>query len=349
MDDAQQSTVAALLRLGQRRDEDAWRTLVERHGSMMYRAAYAVTRDEHLAADACQEAFLRLRDGARRFRPRADDAEAAAVAWLKRLAVTAALLLLRGLRRRRRRERQMPDDRAAAPAEMTDEAGLREVVEALPGPQREALLLHVYGGLDHAAVAQALGISPGNARVRVHRALERLRARLGRAEIAVALPLLAPPTGLQARWLALLRQPSAPTLPATLSAGWSAGRAAITLAAAMILALTLVPRMTRVPAAAPPVATFAADAANAPGAPPVDPATLPANAWVRVQPDWSGAPAGHHRPMGAGNRGAWHARSGRVLLWDQWYDELRRPGSYGNAVLAFDPVSRRAEVVRLGA
>src|SRR4051812_38864839 len=169
------STAEALARLGRERDPEAWRLLVERHGEAMYRAAYAVTRDQHLAADACQEAFLHVRDGARRFQPRAGDVEAMARAWLMRVAASSALTLMRGLRRRQRRERGMAVEAGAEPgARPGDDEGelriglAREVADAvaeLPRTLREPLMLHVYSGLDHAAVAAALGVTPGNARV----------------------------------------------------------------------------------------------------------------------------------------------------------------------------------------
>src|SRR3954468_1658854 len=86
-------TADALVRLGRGRDADAWNEIVERHGAAMYRSCFAVVRDEHLAADACQEAFLQVRDGAGRFRPRGDEVEAAARGWLLRVATSSALML----------------------------------------------------------------------------------------------------------------------------------------------------------------------------------------------------------------------------------------------------------------
>jgi len=53
----------------------------------------------------------------------------------------------------------------------TEVAGLDE----LPAPERAALELHVVDDLPYDAVAQRLGITPGAARMRVHRALARLR------------------------------------------------------------------------------------------------------------------------------------------------------------------------------
>src|SRR5689334_16664118 len=108
--EAPTDTAEDLLRLGAWRDAEAWSRLVARHGAAMYQAAFAVLRDENLAADACQEAFLHVRDGARRFKPLGDNHEAVAKAWLLRVATTSALRLRRDAGRRHRRERPLPED-----------------------------------------------------------------------------------------------------------------------------------------------------------------------------------------------------------------------------------------------
>jgi RNA polymerase sigma-70 factor (ECF subfamily) len=243
-------TAAALARLAESRDREAWRLLVERHGAAMYRAALAITRDEHLAADACQEAFLLVRDGAKRFRPRGDDAEAAAQGWLIRVATTTALMLLRGTRRRRRREAALPEALALptrTSASESDErlaVALRDEVAALPETYREALLLHVYAGLDYGAIAGAIGTSEGNARVRVHRAVARLRSRLTRLGAAAfalpTLPAAVPPPALAARCISLLHAPITPAVPMTaLTGGLTLMTKLAITAAALVVGVSL--------------------------------------------------------------------------------------------------------------
>ncbi len=79
----------------------------------------------------------------------------------------------------------MASTASAAPStddgDLPDAAQLAHTVAQLDGRQRDALAMHFYQGLDYDAVAHGLGCSVGNARVIVHRALERLRQRLGRA------------------------------------------------------------------------------------------------------------------------------------------------------------------------
>ena len=57
---------------------------------------------------------------------------------------------------------------------------VREVIDSLPPDYRSALILHDLEDMDCAQTASVLGISPGAARVRIHRARSRLKAALSR-------------------------------------------------------------------------------------------------------------------------------------------------------------------------
>ncbi len=64
---------------------------------------------------------------------------------------------------------------------------LRSVL-ALPFKDRHAIYLHYFEGLTFAEVGNVLGVSEIAARVRVHRALERLRGRLGPDSVTREVP-----------------------------------------------------------------------------------------------------------------------------------------------------------------
>jgi RNA polymerase sigma-70 factor (ECF subfamily) len=183
-------TTQALQRLADGRDGDAWSFIVERHGPRMFRSALNITGDGSLAEDACQEAFLYIRTAAGRFKPRGLDHESAATGWIMRVTVSSALQLMRSRRRRQHHERQARhvgtrsdtvdaahgDVRAGADLD----AALRHELADLPESYRVPLTLHYFSGLDYESIANEIGCSVGNARVRVHRAIERLRSRLMR-------------------------------------------------------------------------------------------------------------------------------------------------------------------------
>jgi RNA polymerase sigma-70 factor, ECF subfamily len=81
-----------------------------------------------------------------------------------------------------RGEREPPDPRAEAPAdrlERDDAAALvRAAIDELPANQRMAVVLARYEELPYAEIAQVLGSSEKAVKSLIHRARERLRARL---------------------------------------------------------------------------------------------------------------------------------------------------------------------------
>jgi RNA polymerase sigma-70 factor (ECF subfamily) len=86
----------------------------------------------------------------------------------------------RSARRRDRLTERLRDElRHQLPAHRTPEAGpVLEALADLPEPDRELLMLIGWEELEPSEAARALGISPTAARVRLHRARRRLRARL---------------------------------------------------------------------------------------------------------------------------------------------------------------------------
>ncbi len=154
-------------------DERAFADLARRHANLVFDVAWRAGGDRHLAEDALQEALLRLAsDGTDR------PLLVGVRAWLARLAISKALNARASSRARTRRERKAAAQRAEA--RMTDEADkAREAVaEALALCKRDdAALLsmrHVHG-LAYGELAAVLGVAEATARVRVHRALVRLR------------------------------------------------------------------------------------------------------------------------------------------------------------------------------
>jgi RNA polymerase sigma factor (sigma-70 family) len=70
------------------------------------------------------------------------------------------------------------DDEAAASDRLDAVRGIdavRAELARMPDRERDVLLLHAWGGLDHAGIARALGIPEGTVGSRLHRARRRLR------------------------------------------------------------------------------------------------------------------------------------------------------------------------------
>jgi RNA polymerase sigma factor (sigma-70 family) len=173
----------ALVALVARGDEPALAELYDRVGRIAYGLAFRVLRDERLAEDAVQEAFLAVWRTAGAFRAE----RAKASTWILTLVHRRAVDLVR--REERRRTEPLPEDispGAGDEIEATDEAAWlrfeRERVQAalalLPDTQREAIELAYYGGYSQSELADRLGVPLGTIKSRMFAGLARLRELL---------------------------------------------------------------------------------------------------------------------------------------------------------------------------
>jgi RNA polymerase sigma-70 factor (ECF subfamily) len=171
------SDLAPLLAAVARGDRAALRAVYERQSVRLFGVANAILRDRDSAADALQEAFLRIAGRAGQF----DPARGAAEAWLGAIVRHAALDIARA------RGREIPTDdpalgdqpveadaleRIAASAEGRR---LRECLERLEAKNRQGIVLAFVHGLSHAQVAARLELPLGTVKAWIRRGLLRLR------------------------------------------------------------------------------------------------------------------------------------------------------------------------------
>jgi RNA polymerase sigma factor (sigma-70 family) len=202
------------------RSEAAFAELVRRHLKMVYAAALRqVNGDTHLAEDVAQSVFADLARKAGRLQQHGSIA-----GWLYASTRFLAANAVRGEARRRAREQavvsmnEMNSNANAGWSElgpMMDEA-LGELGET----DREAIVLRYFESYEFSLVGTALGVSENAARMRVDRALEKLRAVLQKRG--------RPTTG--AALACILVESSSPAVPAQLAAGIT-GAAMITAGA----------------------------------------------------------------------------------------------------------------------
>jgi RNA polymerase sigma-70 factor (ECF subfamily) len=174
----------AVIALIARSDEQALAELYDRFGRVAYGLARRILRDETLAEDAVQDAFLTAWRRADTFMPERSKAST----WLLTLVHRRAVDLVR---REERRRAEPIDESADAPTDTTaeDVAWLRferERVQAalrqLPDQQREALELAYYGGFTQSELAERLGQPVGTIKSRMFSGLGRLRDLLAEPE-----------------------------------------------------------------------------------------------------------------------------------------------------------------------
>lgn len=175
------------------RSEAAFAEFVRRHLNLVYSAALRTTGgDAHLAQDACQKVFVLVAQRAAGLAR-----HPALTGWLyTTVHFTASKLVRTELRRRvREREAQAMMDLAKSETPTADWSrigpSIDEVMHTLHERDREAVLLRYFEGRPFAEVGARQGIGENAARMRVDRALERLRELLARRGIVSSATALA--------------------------------------------------------------------------------------------------------------------------------------------------------------
>lgn len=149
-----------------------------------YTLAYRLVSNEDDAADVVQEAYQRAWRGLPNFK-----GEAQFTTWMYRITANAAHTFMK---RRKRNQHQALDDIGGDSERFTAISGgqeeaaenkllserLQVVLKALSPKLREVVVLRDIYDLPHDAIAKELGISETAAKVRLHRARQKLREAL---------------------------------------------------------------------------------------------------------------------------------------------------------------------------
>ena len=161
-------------------DDDALGRLYDRFGRVAYGLALRILRDERLAEDAVQDAFLTVWRQAASFRPERANARTWVLTFVHRRAVD----LVR--REERRRAEPLAPEVEGGTGSAAEAAELRQRREAvqralaqLPEEQRRPIELAYYGGFSQSELADRLGEPLGTIKSRMFTGLKRLRELLG--------------------------------------------------------------------------------------------------------------------------------------------------------------------------
>lgn len=129
----------------------------------MIRLAFVLTRDQGIAEELVQEAYLEVH---RRW-----DSLVNPGAYLRRIVVNSSRRQI--ARRRRRHELEVKSVWGAAVSEPTEY--LTDALNRLPERQRTAVVLAYYGRFSSVEIASAMECRPGTAKSLVHRGIAQLR------------------------------------------------------------------------------------------------------------------------------------------------------------------------------
>lgn len=203
--------------------ESAFTELVQRHIDLVYSVALRQLRgNSHLARDAAQAVFCELARNARKLRE-----HQTLSGWLYTTTRFVASRIDRSESRRAAREQAFAMN---TNLESTTEIGWKDVenllddaMQDLSSADREAVLLRYFRNESFGAIGAVFGASENAARMRVERALEKLRAALGRRGVTCPSAVLSALLAANAISLAPTGLASTVAIPAIASAAAASG------------------------------------------------------------------------------------------------------------------------------
>ena len=185
-----------LRRYAQAGDQAAFAEIGRRYAGLVYATCLRETGERTLAEDAAQDVFLLLCRKAG-----ALQRSESIAGWLYTASRYVCKNRMKQERRRRMNEAQAAESleaiKAIEDAEKDANASwervephLHDALDRLKGEDREAVLLRFVAEQSFSEVGRRLGLSENTARMRVNRAVEKIRAHLGKAGVAVSLGIL---------------------------------------------------------------------------------------------------------------------------------------------------------------
>lgn len=186
--DPDQTAELALIKRAQNGDDEAYGDLVLMHQDRIFAGIMRQVRDEHLALDITQDAFVQAYKAIETF-----DARAKFTTWLYRIAMNLITSHYRHEGAQKRggdkskaslnvegmpepsADQRTPDD--LAEAEDTG-AQVRAAIDSLEEDYRTVIILRDLQDMSYEEIAETLDIAAGTVRSRLHRGRERLKEKL---------------------------------------------------------------------------------------------------------------------------------------------------------------------------
>jgi RNA polymerase sigma-70 factor (ECF subfamily) len=166
-----------LVQAGRNGDDAALETLLRRHHAAAFRVAVSLVKEDDVAQDVVQDAFMKAFRALGGFR-----GDSSFRTWLLTITANEARGALR--RQGRRKETALEDAGPVASEEMgpaqaavvAQEVGrARRMLEQLPEKQRLSVSLRIDEGLSFKEIGAVIGSSEGAARVNYFHGIRRLR------------------------------------------------------------------------------------------------------------------------------------------------------------------------------
>jgi len=156
--------------------DELLRSLIEEHADAIYRVAYSVVRDPHLAEDVVQEAVIKAWRAAPSWR-----GEGSMRSWVLSIAHNTAVSMLRRARDEAHAPASLPersgvaDEVERAADGRADLAALARALDALDPLSRSIVVLRDIEALSYEQIAETLGVPLPTVKTRLLRARRELQ------------------------------------------------------------------------------------------------------------------------------------------------------------------------------
>lgn len=166
------------------KNEAAFKSLVNRYGSLVFSVALRIVRDRHIAEDVTQATFLLLAKDAKKIKRRE-----ALGSWLHGVAIRLAK---KSIKRRSREqvynvvtEQEVAEKSFEEIHSTFEQQVLDEELQKLPAHYRDPLVLHFLQGKTYEETAQQLGVTLGAIEGRMKRGKRELKLRLTKRGVSL--------------------------------------------------------------------------------------------------------------------------------------------------------------------
>ena len=167
---------AELVSLLQQKDEQAFSNLYDNYSGALFNIITQIVPDREIASDVLQEVFLNIWRKINSY----DAAKGRLFTWMLNIARNAAIDKIRSRAYQDSLKNQsLPDDAGAFASHsvisVTDDYGLRKLVNKLKDEQKVLVELSYFQGFTHEEIARTLNIPLGTVKTRIRSALTQLR------------------------------------------------------------------------------------------------------------------------------------------------------------------------------
>lgn len=155
--------------------EEQFRRLVDDHAEAVYRVAYSVVRDEHLAEDVVQETIIKAWQSLDAWR-----GDGSMRGWVLSIAHNTAVSHLRRIRDTTTEPERLPERASHLDVERTTDAraeldALRAALADLDDLSRSVVVMRDLEGLSYQQIAETLGVPLATVKTRLLRARRELQ------------------------------------------------------------------------------------------------------------------------------------------------------------------------------